>query len=182
MCRSYNVHHILYQSIKKVIKHDLGESLYYTLIHHICKQSGLSEKELLTNYDLFERSLFNVLGNTGANLILGRIRHEILIQAVLQYGSTLSEDDIRNPTLSFNNIIRDIASSQIFEFIHKISLHKHVTFLYSTEDSKQKALSAFFNTSVTENPITFDSSETLSSHQRFEHSEPGHSKPPVGVG
>ena len=29
---------------------------------------------------------------------------------------------------------------------------------------------------------SFDSAETLSSHQRFEHSEPGHSKPPAGVG
>ena len=28
----------------------------------------------------------------------------------------------------------------------------------------------------------FDSAETLSSHQRFEHIEPGHSKPPAGVG
>jgi uncharacterized Zn-finger protein len=28
----------------------------------------------------------------------------------------------------------------------------------------------------------FDSAETLSSHQRFEHSEPGHSKQPAGVG
>lgn len=29
---------------------------------------------------------------------------------------------------------------------------------------------------------SFDSAETLSSHQRFEHSEYGHSKPPAGVG
>ena len=29
---------------------------------------------------------------------------------------------------------------------------------------------------------SFDSAETLDSHQRFEHSEPGHSKPPAGVG
>ena len=28
----------------------------------------------------------------------------------------------------------------------------------------------------------FDSAETLDSHQRFEHSEPGHSKPVAGVG
>jgi C2H2 type zinc finger protein len=28
----------------------------------------------------------------------------------------------------------------------------------------------------------FDSAETLSSHQRFEHSEPGHPKRPAGVG
>ena len=28
----------------------------------------------------------------------------------------------------------------------------------------------------------FDSAETLSSHQRFEDSEPEHSKPPAGVG
>ena len=29
---------------------------------------------------------------------------------------------------------------------------------------------------------SFDSAETLDSHQRFEHSEPGHSKPLAGVG
>ncbi len=28
----------------------------------------------------------------------------------------------------------------------------------------------------------FDSAETLDSHQKFEHSEPGHSKPIAGVG
>jgi hypothetical protein len=28
----------------------------------------------------------------------------------------------------------------------------------------------------------FDSAETLDSHQKFEHSEPGHSKPVAGVG
>ncbi|HKG30496.1 MAG TPA: hypothetical protein VKA91_04435 [Nitrososphaeraceae archaeon] len=28
----------------------------------------------------------------------------------------------------------------------------------------------------------FDSTETLESHKRFEHSEPGHSKPVAGVG
>jgi hypothetical protein len=28
----------------------------------------------------------------------------------------------------------------------------------------------------------FDSAETLDSHQRFEHSKPGHSKPVAGVG
>jgi hypothetical protein len=27
----------------------------------------------------------------------------------------------------------------------------------------------------------FDSAETLDSHQRFEHTDPGHSKPPAGV-
>lgn len=29
---------------------------------------------------------------------------------------------------------------------------------------------------------SFDSAETFDSHQRFEHSEPGHSKPLAGVG
>jgi uncharacterized Zn-finger protein len=29
---------------------------------------------------------------------------------------------------------------------------------------------------------SFDSAETLDSHQRFEHSEPGHTKPVAGVG
>jgi Zinc finger, C2H2 type len=29
---------------------------------------------------------------------------------------------------------------------------------------------------------SFDSAETLDSHQRFEHSEPGRTQPPAGVG
>jgi hypothetical protein len=70
---SYDATQILHESIKTVVKRDLGEYPYNVLVQRICKQSGLSEKELLSNYDLFERSLCNVLGYKGANLILGRI-------------------------------------------------------------------------------------------------------------
>jgi hypothetical protein len=44
----------------------------------------------------------------------------------------------------------------------------------SSNTTKQYVSNVFGN--------SFDSAETLSSHQRFEHSEPGYSKPPAGVG
>ena len=150
---SYSATQILYESIKTVLKRDLGEYPFNVLVQRICKQSGLSEEELLTNYDLFEKSLYNVLGDKGASLILSRIKEDILIHAVIQNGSTLTEDDIKNPNLSFNDIMKDVTRSQIFEFIREIGPHDHVTLLYSNEDSKQKALSAFFNPCVTEETV-----------------------------
>jgi hypothetical protein len=44
-----------------------------------------------------------------------------------------------------------------------------------TRQSKQQ-----YRCNICDKP--FDSAETLDSHQRFEHSEPGHSKPVAGVG
>jgi hypothetical protein len=164
---SYNATQILCESIKTVVKQDLGEHLSNVLVQRICKQSGLSEEELLTNCDLFEKSLYNILGDTGAGLILGRIKHDILLHAVLQNGSTLTEDEIKNPNLSLNDIMEDITRSQFFEFIREIRPHDHVTLLYSNEDSKQRALSAFFNPSAKEKTVKGLVSRKLLGHTDF---------------
>ena len=164
---SYDATQILYESIKTVVKQDLGEYPSNVLVRRICNQSGLSEEELLTNYDLFEKSLCNILGDKGACIILGRIRHDILLRAVLQDGSKLAEDDIKNPNLSLNDIMKDITRSQIFEFVREIRPHDHVTLLYSSEDSKKMALSAFFNPSETEKVAKGLVSRKLIGHTDF---------------
>lgn len=71
---------ILYDVAKKSIER-LGESASKALLDHICSINGLSEKELLTNYDLFEKSLYRVL-RKGAAVIFLDIRRELLVHAV----------------------------------------------------------------------------------------------------
>ena len=58
----------------------LGESASKALLDHICSINELSEKELLTNYDLFEKSLYRVL-RKGAEVILRDLKRELLVQA-----------------------------------------------------------------------------------------------------
>jgi len=72
---------ILYDAAKKSIER-LGGSASKALLDHICSINGLSEKELLTNYDLFEKSLYRVL-RKGAEVILHYLKRELLVQAIL---------------------------------------------------------------------------------------------------
>jgi hypothetical protein len=51
----------LHDSIKDSLESSF-KSFSKVLLHRMCSLYGLSENELLTNYDLFERSLYRVLG------------------------------------------------------------------------------------------------------------------------
>ena len=72
---------ILYDAARKSIER-LGESASKALLDHICSINELSEKELLRNYDLFEKSLYRVL-RKGAEVILSDLKRELLVHAVL---------------------------------------------------------------------------------------------------
>jgi hypothetical protein len=50
----------------------------------------------------------------------------------------------------------------------------------SSSSSPRNRASKQYRCSLCDKP--FESAETLDSHQRFEHSKPGHSKPVAGVG
>jgi hypothetical protein len=52
----------LLQDLTKDSLERIGESYSKTILNNVCSFYGLSETELLTNYDLFERSLFRLLG------------------------------------------------------------------------------------------------------------------------
>ncbi len=137
---------ILYDAAKKSIER-LGESASKALLDHICSINGLSEKELLTNYDLFEKSLYRVL-RTGSAVILHDIKRELLVRAVL-IDPNITISDIRNPRLAVGDILKRIRVVETLEFVRKIPSHKHIAFLYRSENSKADILAAFFDTKIT---------------------------------
>jgi hypothetical protein len=88
---------ILYTSIKKSFEM-VEDSPTGNLFHTMCSRSRVSEIELLTNYQLFEKSLRQTLYD-GAEIIL-----DILKEEMLQYVA------IKNQTLTINDILEEINS------------------------------------------------------------------------
>ena len=139
---------IVYNSVKKALDWNLGKSVCATLIRLMCSVWRLSENELLTNYELFEKLLNKMLHDKGANTIFNWIKREMLVQAILKNSCSLTEQQILNPNLTINDIIVDISNLQVFEFIRKIPTNEHIVFLYNNEDYKDKALFAFFDSGI----------------------------------
>jgi len=137
---------ILYDAARRSIER-FGQSASKAILDHMCSMDGLSEEELLTNFDLLEKSLQRVL-RKGAEVVLHDIKIETLIHAVL-IDPTITISEIRSPQLTISNILKRIRSTEALEFIREKASHKHIAFLYRNEDAKNKIFSAFFDTNIT---------------------------------
>jgi hypothetical protein len=137
---------ILYDAARRSIER-FGRSASKAILDHMCSIDGLSEEELLTNFDLLEKSLQRVL-RKGAEVILHDIKIEILTHAVLM-DPTITISKIRNPQLTIRNILKRIRSTEALEFIREKASHKHIAFLYRNENAKNKIFSVFFDTNIT---------------------------------
>src|SRR5919109_1824748 len=92
---------ILYTSVKKSLE-SFGESISKAMLNHICSLYRLSEKELLSNYDLFEKSLYSIF-KEGAYIIIKRIKKEMLSHAIIHVPN-LTINDILNQDLTVYDI------------------------------------------------------------------------------
>jgi hypothetical protein len=124
----------------------LGENASRQLIDRMCSISGFSEAELLMNYDLLEKSLFKVLGK-GSEVILSNLKRELLVQVVL-IDPNITISEIRDPRVVVGDILKRIHTVEVVDFVRKIPSHSHVALLYTNDNSKDKLLTAFFDTMV----------------------------------
>ena len=134
---------ILYYSTKRSIEDLVGKELSRVLLYKISSVYKLSEKELLTNYDLLEKSLYKTLGKT-ANGILRKVRFKILRYAVLVIPG-LTMEDIRNPDISIPDILDRIRKEEILRFVREMPSHEHVAIFYKNENLKNEILSAYLD-------------------------------------
>jgi hypothetical protein len=139
---------ILYYSTKKSIEDLVGKQLSKVLLYKISSVYKLSEKELLTNYDLLEKSLYKTLGKT-ADGIIRKVRYKILRYAVLVVPG-LTMRDIQNPYISVPGILDRIRKEEILRFVREMPSHEHVALFYKNENLKNEILSAYLDsTSIT---------------------------------
>ncbi|MGE5634653.1 MAG: hypothetical protein ACM3VV_05430 [Deltaproteobacteria bacterium] len=111
----------------------IGKSYSKALIYQICNLYGLSQNELLSNYELFEKSITRVLGKTGFPIIL-RIKKELLKYLVLNK-LEISIKDILDPSFNVPEIINKLVESNNYELISEIlNKRNHIIFLLYSND------------------------------------------------
>ncbi|MDQ6865594.1 MAG: hypothetical protein M3044_17425, partial [Thermoproteota archaeon] len=128
------------------IKHSLdsiGKSYSNALLHNMCLLYGLSENELLTNYDLFERSLHRILGKAGQPII-SSIKAAMLRYAKMN-GSEFTANEIQDPKLTVSHVLKDIQDTETLGFVRNVPSCEHIALLYTNETAKNKVLSEFFH-------------------------------------
>jgi hypothetical protein len=107
----------------------------------MCSVYGLSEKELLTNYDLFESSLHHIFKGKSYVLVLSRIK-ELILQDVTLNGYSI------NPDLEIKNILTYIRKEETLQFLSRLRTHEHIAFLCTNQINQRIILSEFFNSVI----------------------------------
>ena len=112
----------------------IGKYYSKALIYQICSLYGLSQNELLSNYELFENSLTRVLGKTGYPIIL-RIKKELLKYLILNKFE-ISTNDILDPSFNVPQIIDKLSESYNYQLISENLNNKrnHMILLSSNDD------------------------------------------------
>ena len=117
----------------------IGKSYSKALIYQICNLYGLSQNELLSNYELFEKSITRVLGKTGFPIIL-RIKKELLKYLVLNKFE-INVKDILDPSFNVPKIINKLVESDNYELISEnLNKGNHIFLLCSNDKYIEKII------------------------------------------
>ena len=136
---------VLYHSIKQSLE-QVGIAYSKAIITHMCNLKCLSEREILTNCDLFEDAMYRLFGH-GAISIINKVKAIALATAVMENRSNLTVSEILNPSLTINDVLNEIRRIEALNFVHKMSSYNHIAFLYTKKESLDKILSAYFGKS-----------------------------------
>jgi hypothetical protein len=134
---------ILYGSIKGALEH-IGKAYAKAVINNLCNLNLLSEREILTNCDLFEDSMYRLFGH-GAVSVISKVKVLALSHAVMEEKSDLTIPEILNPSLTINGILNEIRRIEALDFVQKMASYNHIALLYSHKDFLNKVLSKYFS-------------------------------------
>ena len=119
----------------------IGKSYSKALIYQICSLYGLSQNELLSNYELFENSLTRVLGKTGYPIIL-RIKKELLKYLIMNKFE-INIQDILDPSFNVPHIIDKLSESYNYQLISENlnnNKRNHMILLSNNDDKHIKKI------------------------------------------
>ena len=119
----------------------IGKSYSKALIYQICSLYGLSQNELLSNYELFENSLTRVLGKTGYPIIL-RIKKELLKYLIMNKFE-INIKDILDPSFNVPHIIGKLSESYNYQLISENlnnNKRNHIILLSNNDDKHIKKI------------------------------------------
>lgn len=130
---------IIIREIINNVLNRIGKSYSKALIYQMCNLYNLSENELLSNYELFEKSIVRVLGKTAFPIIL-RIKKELLKYVVI-HKLEISVKDILDPFFNVPTIIDKLAEYNNFELIcENLAQQNHIVLFCSNDRYKKKVI------------------------------------------
>ena len=133
---------IIIREIIHNVLNRIGKSYSKALIYQMCSLYNLSENELLSNYELFEKSILRVLGKTAFPIIL-RIKKELLKYVVI-HKLDVSVKDILDPRFNIPIIIDKLAEFNNFELISQnLAKQNHIVLFCSNDKYKKKVIKEF---------------------------------------
>jgi hypothetical protein len=165
---------ILYRSIKAALE-SVGKAYAKAVIAQICTINRLSEREILTNCDLFQDSMYRLFGR-GAEPVINKVKATALRYALMEQKTNLTVPEILDPLLTINDVLKEIRSIEALDFVHKMSSYNHIAYLYTNKYSVSKILSEYFSPKdtpkglLTENPkdyALFNLSSSISYKELF---------------
>jgi hypothetical protein len=134
---------ILYRSIKQSLE-QVGIAYSKAVINHICNLNRLSEREILTNCDLFEDSMYKLFGH-GAVSVINKVKVLTLRTALMEQKSDLTVTEIPAPSLTINDVLNEIRRIEALDFVRKMASYNHLALLYSKKDFLNEVLSEYFS-------------------------------------
>jgi hypothetical protein len=132
---------LLYASIKDSLE-QMGKSYSGALIRNMCSLYGLSENELFSNYDLFKKMLYTILGEGEANGIIASIKKELLARAILN-GSSLTIREMTNPALLLRTFWKVLTVRKLFDLLRQ-SLHMNMFCFFMIVKTRRRKFSPHF--------------------------------------
>jgi len=132
---------IVVKDIVLNVLNKIGKSYSKALIYQICSLYGLSQNELLSNYELFENSLTRVLGKTGYPIIL-RIKKELLKYLIMNKFE-IKIKDILDPSFNVPHIIDKLSESYNYQLISENltnNKQNHMILLSNNDDKHIKKI------------------------------------------
>ena len=78
-------------------------------------------------------------------IVINKVKVMVLRYAVTEQKSNLTVPEILDPSLTINDVLKEIRSVEALDFVHKMSSYNHIAYLYSNKVSLSKILSEYFS-------------------------------------
>jgi hypothetical protein len=124
---------VLLNVTQKVLK-TFGQSSYRDLIEQLHSKTGMSETELIKNFNLFEDALKKSTGTISAKIMVDMIKEELI-----------KYTHLKSINHKIDEIIERVNEFGVYDFVIEAPSFEHILVLYKDKETIDLILSDFFS-------------------------------------
>lgn len=124
---------VLLEAAHKALK-VFGQSSYRDIVSQLRSKTGMSEIELIKNFNLFEDALKKSTGTVSAKIIVDSMKEELV-----------KYTHLKTATHKIEEIIAKVEEYSVYDFLINLSSSEHILLLYKDPETIEFVLSDFFS-------------------------------------